>query len=141
MRGNFYMERFLTGTCSDPEHATPSVRTAEFARLKGLVDRVRVVTGELEQYLTEATEKTISKAALSDVFEYMSEDATEHLFAALANRLRPGGRMAYWNLLVPRAPSASLADRLRPLVDEAHPLWLQDRAWFYRAFHLDERTQ
>jgi S-adenosylmethionine-diacylglycerol 3-amino-3-carboxypropyl transferase len=69
----------------------------------------------------------------------MSADAAHHVFAALTEQLRSGGRIAYWNLLVERTPPASLRDRLVPLTAEAEQLWRRDRVFFYQAFHIEER--
>lgn len=138
LAGNFYVERFLTGTHRDLEHGPEYLRTAEFERLKSLIDRVHVVEAELETHLDAVEPGTYSRTQLSDVFEYMSAPDADALFAQLARALRSGGRIAYWNLLVPRAPSDALHDVLRPLTDEAEQLWRSDRSWFYRAFRLDE---
>jgi len=80
---------------------------------------------------------SLSSAALSDVFEYLSDDATAIVAERLARAIRPGGRIAYWNLFVPR-DAARATPRLRSLDALSTKLWAQDRAWFYRAFHVDE---
>jgi S-adenosylmethionine-diacylglycerol 3-amino-3-carboxypropyl transferase len=51
---------------------------------------------------------------------------------------RPGGRLAYWNTLVPRSRPDSLADRLRPLTELAERLHRQDKAFFYNRFVVEE---
>ena len=137
VKGNFYLEYFLTGRYSDLEQGPPFLRPANFERLKGLIDRVQCRTVELESFLHTVPAGSFSKANLSDMFEYMSEPATEHLLATLVDRMKPGGRLAYWNLLVPRSRPASLAHRLEPQPDLAARLWRCDRAIFYSAFHLD----
>jgi S-adenosylmethionine-diacylglycerol 3-amino-3-carboxypropyl transferase len=137
VRGNFYLERFLRGDRTEPSWRAPYLRPENFERLQSLVSRVEVVTGDLESYLDEQPE-TFTRAALSDVFEYMSPAATERLFAALAAAMPDGGRIAYWNLFVPRESPASLRDRIRPLPRLSRALWRRDRAWFYSAFHIDE---
>ena len=135
---NFYVALFLTGRCTDLRCGPPYLRPACFERLKGLVDRVHVVTDELERYLTGLPRGTFSKAGLSDIFEYMSPALCEQVLATLADRFRAGGRLAYWNLLVPRRPSPALAGRLRSLDELADGLWHRDRSWFYRAFRVEE---
>lgn len=137
LRGNFYVERFLTGTHADLGAGPAYLRPGNFARLKALVDRVTVVQAALEAHLGEVAPGTYSHAALSDIFEYMSDDAGDALFGALARAVRAGGRIAYWNLLVPRRPGPSLGDRLRALPD-GNALWERDRSWFYRAFRAEE---
>ena len=75
---------------------------------------------------------------LSDIFEYMSEGLSADVLELLAKALRPGGRLAYWNLLVPRSRPASLASLLRPLEELAEGLASRDRTGLYSAFVIEE---
>jgi S-adenosylmethionine-diacylglycerol 3-amino-3-carboxypropyl transferase len=136
--GNFYMEYNLLGRYRNLEQGPFYLRSANFERLKGLIDRVHLVTDELERYLASCPVGSFNKANLSDVFEYMSDDASDAMFAVLAERMRAGGRVAYWNLLVPRTPPPALRHRLKPLNQLAERLHSRDRTWFYRSFHIDE---
>jgi len=136
--GNYYMEYNLLGRYRDVESGPLYMRAANFERLKGLVDNIHLVTDELEQYVASRPAGSFSKANLSDVFEYMSDAASKRMFGVLAERLREGGRLAYWNLLVPRTPPASMHHRLRPLGETSARLHALDRTWFYRSFHIDE---
>jgi hypothetical protein len=68
----------------------------------------------------------------------MSEENTARLLGELAASTRPGGRLAYWNMLAPRSRPDALADCLRPLTDLAEKLFLQDKAFFYSRFVVEE---
>jgi S-adenosylmethionine-diacylglycerol 3-amino-3-carboxypropyl transferase len=68
----------------------------------------------------------------------MSEANMAALLTQLADASRPGGRLAYWNMLAPRSRPESLAGRLRPREDLAAPLFAQDKAFFYSAFIVEE---
>ena len=136
-RGNFYVERFLRGGVRDLDAGPPYLRPESYTRLRALASRIEVVNENLEAYLAAARPGSLSAAGLSDVFEYMSSDASDALFARLSNVLRRSGRIAFWNLLVPRSPSAGL-HRLRPLRTVSRELWRNDRSWFYRDFHVVE---
>lgn len=138
LAGNFYVERFLTGSYRDLEQGPLYLRRRNFEKLRDLVDRVELVTSEIETHLTSIAPGTYSKANLSDIFEYMSTEASDRLFELFARAMRSGGRIAYWNLLVERHPSKNLDDRLDSLAEQAQGLWLKDRAWFYRSFELIE---
>ena len=137
-RGNFYLQRFLLGTVAVDEVGPPYLRRATYERLRALAPRVEVVCAPLEEYLVARRDRLISKAALSDAFEYLSEDESNALFACLAERMAPRARLAYWNLFVRRQSPESLRHRVRPLERLSHALWRRDRAWFYSAFHVEE---
>ena len=139
MRGNFYLESFLRGGFAALDDAPDYLTPQGFARLKapGMLDRLSLTTEELEQHLRDHDQR-YSKANLSDIFEYMSAQDAQAMFERLGQAMRPGGRLAYWNLLVPREPEGRALERLKPLRPLSQALHDQDRSWFYRAFWIDE---
>ena len=75
---------------------------------------------------------------LSDVFEYMSEKASEATFALLATSAAPGCRVAFWSLFNHRLPSKSLLQsgkmtHLKALSEQLHQV---DRVFFYSEFNV-----
>jgi S-adenosylmethionine-diacylglycerol 3-amino-3-carboxypropyl transferase len=50
---------------------------------------------------------------------------------------RSGGRVAYWNMLVPRSRPDDMADCLESLDAEAARLHAADRAFFYSALRIE----
>jgi S-adenosylmethionine-diacylglycerol 3-amino-3-carboxypropyl transferase len=116
----------------------PYLQRENFSRLRSLVPRVRTSLGEVGDVLRAGPRDAVSKVNLSDLFEYLSDEACGALFETLASRMREGGRACFWNLLVPRGVPTELRDRLRPLTALGEALHRQDRSWFYRAFHVEE---
>jgi len=136
-RDNFYLDSFLRGGVRDLEAGPPYLRRSNLERLRSLVDRVEVITDSLEGCLSSTTPHAFDGAALSDVFEYMPEEQAEQLFGQLGDAIRPRGRVAFWNLFVPRCPAPGHS-RLQPLPSLSDDLWRCDRSWFYRGFHVAE---
>ena len=143
-RTNFYVHSFLTGHYRDLALLPPYLLRENHARLRALLPRVRVELGDVESALLRRPVGAFSKANLSDLFEYLSDEATDAIFETIGDRLRPGGRACFWNLLVPREPSRAASEggaaraRLRPLRALEAALYARDRSWFYRAFHIEE---
>ncbi len=135
---NYYLECLFTGSYADPANGPVYLNPDHVERLRALADRVTVVHASLSDYLDGCAPGTFSKANLSNIFEYCSPAETEALFEQLAHTFRSGGRLAYWNMLVPRSAPAALAGRLRPLRELSRELHRTDRALFYRDFHIDE---
>jgi len=138
LRDNGYVQWMLLGrwVCREavPEWITP----AGHARLDEAAARITLVHASLQEHLTGAGVGAYSAFNLSDVFEYLSERQSADLFSALLPTARRGARLAYWNLLVPRERPLALADRVRPLREEASELGARDRAFVYGAFRLEE---
>ncbi len=75
---------------------------------------------------------------LSDVFEYMSADHYVNALRRIVLLARPGARLAYWNMLTPRARPDELAEDLDSLSETSTVLFAQDKAFFYSAFVVEQ---
>jgi S-adenosylmethionine-diacylglycerol 3-amino-3-carboxypropyl transferase len=136
---NPYLQWILTG-----RHTTAlpyALRPEHFETIRANLDRLEWRCQSLEDFVAEAGPRSIDRFNLSDIFEYMSAPQYTALLERLAAAGRPDGRLAYWNMLVPRSRPESLANRLLPLQDVANRLHKQDKAFFYSAFVIEEVRQ
>ena len=133
---NPYLQWILTG-----RHLTALpfyLRESNFEAIRRNLDRFEWHRAALEDYLGSPGARKFSKFNLSDIFEYLSEQNAEGLFASIVTSARPGARLAYWNMLVPRSAPASLRDRVFPMTDLAEDLHRRDQAFFYSRFVVEE---
>lgn len=132
---NPYLQWILTGRHLS---ALPfALRPENFDSIRNNLDRIEWHQESLEEFSSRAGQGSIDCFNLSDVFEYMSEQSYHRILEALINIGRSGGRLAYWNMLVPRRCPTYLAGRLRSLKCQADDLASRDKAFFYRAFVLE----
>lgn len=115
-----------------------ALREENFLKIRHNLHRLEWHPSTVEDWLARPDAPDADAFNLSDIFEYMSPDNTENILRAILARARPGARLAYWNMLVPRSRPASLAARLRPLDEEAAALHARDQAWFYSRFVVEE---
>ncbi len=115
-----------------------ALREEHFATIRDRLDRLELRQAGIETVLDAID--GIDRANCSDIFEYMSDAGAQQLLGALADRLRPGGRLLYWNMLVPRQAGPALSERLRACRDEADALLRRDQAWFYSRLVIEERS-
>jgi S-adenosylmethionine-diacylglycerol 3-amino-3-carboxypropyl transferase len=132
VRTNPYLTYIMTGNYS-PDALPLYLRPEQVGVIRERLDRVSLLHGP-----AEAAAGPFVGFNLSDIFEYMGELAHDRAYATLLTRASTGARLAYWNMLAPRGPSASSAGRVRPLVELARDLHARDKAWFYQTFHVDE---
>jgi S-adenosylmethionine-diacylglycerol 3-amino-3-carboxypropyl transferase len=116
-----------------PEALPRWLRPEHLAVLRTRLDRVSLFHGPVE-----AARGRYDAFNLSDIFEYMPVPECTRVYGALLERANPGARLAYWNMLVSRRRPSVFADRVRERSEEAEALHARDRAWFYRAFRLEE---
>jgi S-adenosylmethionine-diacylglycerol 3-amino-3-carboxypropyl transferase len=113
-------------------------RAANFDAIRHNIDRLELRQQSAEAALAEAPDDSIDRFNLSDVFEYVSAPSAERMFDDIARCGRAGGRVAYWNMMVPRGRPQRLALRLRALDDESRRLHRLATTFFYGAFRVDE---
>jgi S-adenosylmethionine-diacylglycerol 3-amino-3-carboxypropyl transferase len=114
------------------------LRPEHFDTIRANLDRLEWRRQSVEDFLAGSELRSVDRFNLSDVFEYMSEANYHRLLERLAAGGRPGGRLAYWNMLVPRSRPKALADRLRPMPELSQRLHGQDKAFFYSRFVVEE---
>jgi S-adenosylmethionine-diacylglycerol 3-amino-3-carboxypropyl transferase len=133
---NPYLQWILTG-----RHLTTlphALRPEHFDAIRSRLDRIEYHCLSVEQYLAGYTGPPIRCFNLSDIFEYMSPANYQALLEAILSRAASSGRLAYWNMLVPRSRPETMANRLRPLPELAERLHLQDKAFFYSRVVVEE---
>lgn len=130
---NPYLAYIVTGNFA-PGALPRYLRAEHHAAIRSGLDRIRVVRGGI----ADAASGTFAGFNLSDVFEYMDDGEHAHTYARLLGSARPGARLVYWNMLVPRGIPLACAERVAALDALAVALHARDRAWFYSRLHVDE---
>jgi len=132
---NPYLHWILTGSHGS---ALPlALREEHFETIRQRLDRLEWRLGSLEDLLASPGSDCYDAWNLSDIFEYLPPASCEALLERIADRSRPGARLAYWNMLAPRSRPPSLADRLEPLEDLSKHLHREDKAFFYSRFVVE----
>lgn len=114
-----------------------ALRAEHFEAIRANLDRFEICRSSLEALDVERT-GWVDRWNLSDIFEYMSENNARALFGRIADCSPAGGRMAYWNMIVPRRGAELLPDRVRARHEDSARLFAQDKAFFYRAFIVED---
>jgi S-adenosylmethionine-diacylglycerol 3-amino-3-carboxypropyl transferase len=133
---NPWLHYILTGNFTQalPPYLEPDM----FARVRDGLNRLTLHLGPIEEAAEQHRGAGFDGFNLSDIFEYLDAESSAGLYERLLAAARPGARLAYWNMLVPRACPTSCAARVQPLTAQAAELWACDRAFFYRGFVLEE---
>jgi S-adenosylmethionine-diacylglycerol 3-amino-3-carboxypropyl transferase len=113
-------------------------REENFDAIRSNIDRLEIRLASAKSYVADASDASIDRFNLSDIFEYISVEASNQLFAQIVRCGRPGGRMAYWNTEAPRSSPPSLAKRVRRLDELSDRLHSETKTFFYSAFHVEE---
>jgi len=124
-----------------------ALRPENFALIRARLDRLQPLTLDLQTWLaagpgsgSESGGPSIDRFNLSNVFEYLSPQATEQLLQQLHARAGADARLVCWNRLAERGPQRSPLAGWRPLIASAAALHERDRVFFYRRLVLAEAT-
>ncbi|WP_114784881.1 DUF3419 family protein [Botryobacter ruber] len=132
-----YMLRFnLTGSFGDllPHYLQPE----NFVKVKANLDKLRIKEGYAEAAVAEYG--TFHAMNLSNIFEYMNRRLFERAAGQLLEATAPGGKLAYWNLMVPRRISGSYPSKAVYLKETSRKLSEADKGFFYNQFIVDQVT-
>ncbi len=132
---NGMLRYILTGSFGSwlPHYLQPD----HFQKIKPELDKLQLFHG-----LAEDAVKTYGRFQsmnLSNIFEYMNPSLFAATAQPLAEALEPGGRLAYWNLMVPRRISAVLPAQLVYQTEESQWLSARDKGFFYNQFILEQK--
>lgn len=131
---NPFLHYIMTG---DYDDALPLyARKDNFTVLKTKMDRISFLCTNLN-----ALPGKYDFFNLSDIFEYMNPELCQNTAKDVARLARPRAVIAYYNMMVPRDLSQILPKYFSPLAEKADQLFKHNLAFFYSAYHLDERTE
>jgi len=130
---NPYLHWVLRGSHND---ALPLPwREEHYATIGARLDRIDIRQGSLEAFV-QSGEKA-DGFNLSDIFEYMSEDVFNEVYASIVSASNPKARLVYWNMMVPRRRPKSYAQRIETLTQAEALGKANDKAFFYSDFIVE----
>jgi S-adenosylmethionine-diacylglycerol 3-amino-3-carboxypropyl transferase len=131
---NPYMTYILTGNFGS---ALPMyLRRDLFEQIRTNLHRLQLVQLPAEEVAGHLSLR-FNACNLSDIFEYMSDDQFTSVVETLLDGCHSGGRLAYWNMLVPRRIHNILPQQTRYDSSLSTELFARDRAFFYQAFNIE----
>lgn len=129
VRDNFFFRFLFFGPENLPEALLPPCyQAANHQLLRRRLGRLRLVTGEASEFLLSAAGHDVTKASLSNIFEYVSPAEFGRVSRALATRPAPL-RLVFWNLLQMQAVRRTAAVPLLPAASAT--LGAQDACFYF----------
>jgi S-adenosylmethionine-diacylglycerol 3-amino-3-carboxypropyl transferase len=132
IRDNPYLYYFITGEVPPENQRIDSLKESAFPILKTRLSRVELVSSDLETALSHLPSGGVQKLNLSHLFESFEPDYCDNLFARLHEKMSPHGKLAYWTSSADRTPS-------RLQFQQAKPMTVPDRVWFYKDYFIFEK--
>ena len=134
---NFYLHYLFFGNYASFEEGPFYLRPKVFADLVHRIERFEIVEESLDAFVAKG-ERTYSKMNLSDLFEYLSPEDTDHFLSILVENMAIGGRIAFWNHLNERSTGSTSGLKTKELHTLGSHLFQRDRTFFYSDFRVLE---
>jgi S-adenosylmethionine-diacylglycerol 3-amino-3-carboxypropyl transferase len=143
LRDNFFSRFFFFGPAELPDTVLPPCyQRRHYATLRARLPRLQQVTGEATAYLLSAAGQSVTKASLSNIFEYVSGAEFEQVCQQLSQQLSQQQRqlrLVFWNLLQVQAPTPT--DAVPLLAGLSQELSAQEACFYFdsvRVLHWNE---
>ena len=115
-----------------------ALRSENYELIRANLNRLEWQLADVQSYLDGAAQGSIHRFNFSDVFEYLSEDQSRRVFEEVVRVGCPGGRLAYWNMLVSRHRPTELGQNIRALEALSARLHKAAGTFFYTGFIAEE---
>jgi S-adenosylmethionine-diacylglycerol 3-amino-3-carboxypropyl transferase len=131
VQSNYFIALYLLGHYLDHDNIPEYLKEEHFECLKKNVDRVNPVSEDSKYWLEKQQDNMFDAFALSNICELMDGADTRKLFDEVIRTAKPGARIIFRNLMIPR----EVPEELRSVIikDEALSNELQqaDRSFVY----------
>jgi len=140
---NYFLAQYLLARYRS-EDAVPAYLLREnLPVVRERLDRIELVTSPAQEFLDRQPDASIDCFSLSNICELMSPHETGRFFAEVARSAKPGARICFRNLIVPRGVPANLQSEIKLLKELSLDLIARDRSFVYshvRAFVVNGKT-
>lgn len=135
-QNNFMLRYNLTGTFGPllPHYLHPD----HFQTVRSQLGQMELKQGYIDSVIKKYG--NFNSLNLSDIFEYMDGSLFEKTVRMLSGNLQHEGRMAYWNLMVPRQASSIRDSGLTYLEKLSENLMKKDKGFYYSRFIVEQKV-
>ncbi len=134
-QNNFLLRYTLTGSFGEmlPHYLQPE----NFEKIKSNLHKLKIAEGYAEDAIKEYGK--FHYMNLSNIFEYMNPNVFFQTVQQLVDSTEHKGRLAYWNLMVPRQISKVLPNKVEYLREASTQLSNTDKGFFYSRFVIEQK--
>lgn len=110
IRNNYFLSLYVRGKYANLEEVPEYLKKVPFNTIKPRLNRIRIHTMEAQNWIDTIEDNSLDCFALSNICELMSESETERLFTSVYRTAKPGARLIFRNLMIPREVPQSLRE-------------------------------
>jgi S-adenosylmethionine-diacylglycerol 3-amino-3-carboxypropyl transferase len=129
--GNYFAHIYLRGRYRSSDEAPEYLQAKHYETIRARLGRIKIHTGDAKVWLASMPAGTFDAFGLSNICELMSPADTRRMFEEVLRTARPGARLSFRNLVIPREVPDDLQDRIRLDAELSRGLKAADRSFVY----------
>ncbi|PSR14074.1 MAG: hypothetical protein DA408_15685 [Bacteroidetes bacterium] len=131
LRGNYFASMYLLGKYNHVDRVPEYLLPENLETIRQRMDHIHLVTQDAKLWLASMPDNSIDCFALSNICELMSLEDTERLFQEVLRTARPGSRICFRNLMIPREVPESLSGQIVKDETLSREMLANDRSFVY----------
>jgi S-adenosylmethionine-diacylglycerol 3-amino-3-carboxypropyl transferase len=131
VKNNYFLSIYLTGKYAGEGELPLYLQPQHYEHIKRNIDRVKVITADTKYWLESMPASIIDGFCLSNICELMSEEDTKKLFTEVIRTARPGAKVCFRNLMIPREVPGDLQKIIVKNESLSSDLLAADRSFVY----------
>ena len=131
VKGNYFLHLYLKGCYKSLNELPEYLLEPNFNVIKSRLNRIKIVTCDAKQWLSEMPDNFLNCFGLSNICELMDADDTLKFFNEVNRVAVPNARISFRNLMIPREVPEVLRNRI--ILDEgtSKTIFDNDRSFVY----------
>jgi S-adenosylmethionine-diacylglycerol 3-amino-3-carboxypropyl transferase len=102
VRGNYFVHLYLKGRYRSLDEVPDYLREEHYETIRSRLCRIHVMTADAKKWLAEQPDSSIDVFAMSNICELMDLADTRLTFQEVLRTAKPGARVCFRNLIIPR---------------------------------------
>jgi S-adenosylmethionine-diacylglycerol 3-amino-3-carboxypropyl transferase len=128
---SYFLAQYLIGQYTSLDSTPAYLQKEHSAAIRQRLNRIEIVTADLKIWLAGRPENCVDRASLSNICELMNPAETARTFEQVARTARPGARICFRNLMIPREVPEKLRETIQLQEPESRDLLQRDRSFVY----------
>ncbi len=131
VKNNYFLSVYLTGKYNSENEVPLYLHPEHYDHIKQNVDRILLITGDTKYWLESMPLASIDGFCLSNICELMNIEDTKKLFTEVVRTARPGAKICFRNLMIPREVPDELQNSIVKDENLSANLLATDRSFVY----------
>jgi S-adenosylmethionine-diacylglycerol 3-amino-3-carboxypropyl transferase len=128
---NYFLSLYLLGKYENYDALPAYLQAQNFSVIRRNIDHVHPVTADSKLWLADQPDNMFDAFALSNICELMDDQDTYKLFKEVLRTAKPGARVIFRNLMIPREVPKDLQENIVKNEVLSRQLQYSDRSFVY----------